>query len=210
MPKKFNEQEKDWIRQRLMEEGKRSFESVGLRKTSVEDLTKASGIAQGSFYLFFASKEELFYHILLEEEVLIREHLLQSIQSENRITNENIKQFMLDSFRLLSESPLIRQMYLQGEFEQLVRKLPKELLERNFSDDTVALMPVIRNWQSAGILTNIRPELIVSLIRALVLLSLHKKEIGAEIYEDTIELLIDLIAKGMFVHNRIRSSQHGD
>lgn len=210
MPKKFNEQEKDWIRKKLMEEGKRSFEAAGLRKTSVEDLTKASGIAQGSFYLFFASKEELFYHILLEEEVLIRERLLLSLQSENRISNDTIKQFMLDSFRLLSESPLIRQMYLQGEFEQLVRKLPKELLERNFSEDTDALMPVIRNWQSAGILTTTRPELIVSLIRALVLLSLHKKEIGAEIYGDTIELLIDLIAKGMFAHNGIRSSQHGD
>lgn len=210
MPKKFNEQEKDWIRQKLMEEGKRSFEAVGLRKTSVEELTKASGIAQGSFYLFFASKEELFYHILLEEEALIRERLLHSLQSENRVTNDTIKQFMLDSFRLLSESPLLRQMYLQGEFEQLVRKLPKELLERNFSEDTDALMPVIRNWQSAGILATTRPELIVSLIRALVLLSLHKKEIGAEIYEDTIDLLIDLIAKGMFVHNRIRSNQHGD
>ncbi|MGM0881514.1 MAG: TetR/AcrR family transcriptional regulator [Bacillota bacterium] len=210
MPKKFNDQEKDWIRQKLMEEAKRHFEAVGLRKTSVEDLTKAAGIAQGSFYLFFASKEELFYHILLEEEALIRERLLHSLQSENRVTNDTIKQFMLDSFRLLSESPLMRQMYLQGEFEQLVRKLPKELLERNFSEDTDALMPVIRNWQSAGILTTTRPELIVSLIRALVLLSLHKKEIGAEIYEDTIELLIDLIAKGMFVHHGIRSSQHGD
>lgn len=210
MPKKFNEQEKDWIRQKLMEEGKRNFEAVGLRKTSVEDLTKASGIAQGSFYLFFTSKEELFYHILLEEEALIRERLLHSLQSENRVTNDTIKQFMLDAFRLLSESPLLRQMYLQGEFEQLVRKLPKELLERNFSEDTDALMPVIRNWQSAGILATTRPELIVSLIRALVLLSLHKKEIGAEIYEDTIELLIDLIANGMFVHNRIRSNQHGD
>lgn len=201
MPKKFNEQEKDRIRLKLLEEGKRSFETYGLRKTSVEDLTKSSGIAQGSFYLFFGSKEELFYKLLHTEEVFIREKLLQSIASDEILTKEGIRHFVLDSFRLMSESPLIRQMYLEGEFEQLVRKLPNELLEHNFSEDQEALMPVVRRWQHAGILREVRPELIVSMLRALVLLSLHKKEIGEAIYIDTIELMVDVLAEGMIAKN---------
>lgn len=125
MPKKFNENEKQWIRKKLFEEGKRRFESVGLKKTSVEDLTKASGIAQGSFYMFYGSKEELLYHILLEEEAAIRNQILATVKEISTVTKEDIKQFLLEALRLLDENPLIRQMYLDGEFAQLVRKLPR-------------------------------------------------------------------------------------
>lgn len=201
MPKKFSEQEKHWIRQKLLEIGKKSFETVGLRKTSVEDLTKATGISQGAFYIFFGSKEELFYEILLIEEETIREKLFQLLDSETELTKDSLQRFMLHSFRLMSENPLIRHMYVEGEFEQLIRKLPKEILERNFSEDEDALMPVIRKWQSAGILSGTRPELIVSMLRAVVLLSLHKKEIGEAFYSDTIELLVSVMAEGMFCKN---------
>ncbi|WP_028608664.1 TetR/AcrR family transcriptional regulator [Paenibacillus harenae] len=201
MPKKFNEQEKEWIRHKLLEEGKRNFEAAGLRKTSVEDLTKVAGIAQGSFYSFFESKEVLFYTLLLDEESRIRKQLLESYLSDEGMTKERIKSFMLDAFRLISESPLMKQIYLAGDFEQLVRKLPQELLERNFTEDQDALMPVIRKWQSSGFLSGTRPELIVSMLRSLVLLSLHKKEIGEAIFDDTITLMVDLIAEGMYAYH---------
>lgn len=198
MPKKFSEQEKQWISKKLFEEGKRCFEAAGLRKTSIEDLTKACGIAQGSFYMFFNSKEELFYHILLEEEALIRNRLLASLNRSELVTKESIHQFLIESFRLLGESPMVRQMYLEGEFAQLVRKLPPELLEHNFSDDADALMPIIHHWQAAGILAHTKPEIIVSMIRALVLLTLHKQEIGPGIYSDTISFMLDIVAEGMY------------
>lgn len=197
MPKKFTDQEKEWISKKLAEEGKRSFETIGLQKTNIGELTKACGIAQGSFYLFFNSKEELFYHILLEEETLIRNRILANLNLTDFVTKESIHSFLLDSFRIFSESPMVRQMYVEGQLEQLIRKLPPHLLEHNLSDDTDALMPVIKHWQQAGILTHVRPEIIVSMIRALVFLTFHKKEIGADVYTDTLALLLDVIAEGM-------------
>jgi len=197
MPKKFNEQEKQWIRQKLLEEGKRSFEVHGLRKTSVEDLTKAAGISQGSFYLFFDSKEELFYELLLAEEARIRERMLKWAEEE-AVTKESVQRFITESFRLMSENALIRTMYFQGELEQLVRKLPPEKLEQNFTEDRDAMLHVVRKWQEAGILRRERPELIVSLFRSLVLLSLHRKEIGESIYPDTIALLVRVLVDGLF------------
>ncbi len=199
MPKKFNEQEREWIRRKLLEYGRRSFETIGLKKTSVEELTKAAGIAQGSFYMFFGSKEELFYEILQEEERSIRGKLLQSLESESVVTKEGIRRFLLDAFRLIERSPLMRHTLLEGEMEQLIRKLPKELLERNFSEDRHALNPVIQKWQDAGILEGVRPELITSLLRSVMLLSLHKKEIGEPLFQGTMELLIDILAEGIYV-----------
>ncbi|MUG66364.1 TetR/AcrR family transcriptional regulator [Paenibacillus campinasensis] len=207
MPRKFNEQEKQWIRQKLMEEGKRSFEARGLRKTSVEDLTKATGISQGAFYLFFASKEELFYELLLAEEALIREQLLEWAEAGD-VTKASIRRFISESFRLMSENALIRTMYFQGELERLVRKLPPEKLEQNFAEDQDALQHVVRKWQAAGILRKERPELIVSMFRSLVLLSLHKQEIGEMIYDETTELLVRLIVDGMYASREEEGLSH--
>jgi AcrR family transcriptional regulator len=209
MPKKFNEQEKQWIRRKLLEEGKRLFESHGLRKTKVEELTKAAGISQGAFYLFFGSKEELFYELLLAEEARIREQLLQMFGGEREASKESLRRFVSESFRLLSENALIRTMHLQGEFEQLIRKLPPEKLEQNFAQDRDAMLHVVRKWQEAGILREERPELIVSLFRSIVLLALHRKEIGEDIYPQTIELLVRVLVDGLY-KSRLKERERHD
>ncbi|MDQ0196614.1 TetR/AcrR family transcriptional regulator [Paenibacillus wynnii] len=197
MPKKFSDQERAWINEKLLTEGRRSFEARGLKKTSVEDLTKAAGISQGSFYLFFGSKEELFFEILQEDEKRIRDTMLDSFKPGDSISKEGIKQFLLQAFQLMDDSPLLRQMTVRGEMEQLIRKLPQELQEKNFAEDKDSLMPVIETWQAQGILRGVASDLIVSLIRALVLLTLHKEEIGEKLFPATLELLVDLLAEGM-------------
>lgn len=60
MPKKFSEIEKTQIKQKLLDSARSLFTRYGIKKTSVEDLTKGAGIAVGTFYAFYQSKEELF------------------------------------------------------------------------------------------------------------------------------------------------------
>ena len=91
---------------------------------------------------------------------------------------------------------MLRQMMDRGEMELLFRKLPKDLLERNFMEDQDALLPVITAWQKAGILPGTAPESIVGMIRSLALLT-HQKEIGEEQFTSTIELLVELLSAGM-------------
>lgn len=59
MAKAFTEEEKKEIREKLLEAGLRLFKEKGLKKVSVRELTEAVSIAQGGFYTFFESKEEL-------------------------------------------------------------------------------------------------------------------------------------------------------
>lgn len=58
MPNAFTEEEMTRIRSALIEAGIRLSKELGLQKMSVEKLTEAVGIAKGSFYLFFGSKED--------------------------------------------------------------------------------------------------------------------------------------------------------
>ena len=60
----FTEQKNEMIRKDLLDEALRCAVTVGIRKTSVEQLTEAVGIAKGSFYTVFPSKDLLFFAVL--------------------------------------------------------------------------------------------------------------------------------------------------
>ena len=63
MPTAFTEEEMKRIRTELILAGIRMSKELGLQKMSVEKLTAAVGIAKGSFYLFFGSKEDFILEI---------------------------------------------------------------------------------------------------------------------------------------------------
>lgn len=210
MPKKFTDQERKWIRQKLLNEARQSFEKMGLKKTSIEDLTKPLGIAQGSFYLFFNSKEELYFELIQEEEERIRNTLLELFAPTETCSKEGMKRFLLQSFRMIEESPLLRQMMSQGDIEQLFRKLPPSLLEHHFTEDHDALQPYIAAWQKEGILVDAASETIVSMIRSLMLLTLHKNEIGEKHFSTTIDLLVEVLATGITMSKQAGKGRDND
>lgn len=56
----FTDEQNEQIRNDLIREARRCGITIGMRKTSVEQLAEAVGISKGSFYKFFDSKELLF------------------------------------------------------------------------------------------------------------------------------------------------------
>ena len=72
-PKGFSNDDKNELRQRLCVACEQSWASYGYKKTTVGELAKSIGIATGSFYLLFASKEELFYETFMRIQDRLRE-----------------------------------------------------------------------------------------------------------------------------------------
>lgn len=66
MPANFTEKERERIRQALVNAGFRMIREYGLKGMTVSRLAESCGIAKGTFYHFFASKEE-FVLALFEE-----------------------------------------------------------------------------------------------------------------------------------------------
>ncbi|WP_281886784.1 TetR/AcrR family transcriptional regulator [Paenibacillus sp. YYML68] len=201
MPKKFGDAERDVIMAKLQEEGRRLFGTLGLKKTSVSDLTRSCGISQGAFYLFYSSKEELFFDLIEQEEQAVRERMLQLMELQAKPSADSVALFLQESLRAIEASTVLQQMLEPGQLELLLRKLPPERLARNAADDQDALQPVVERWQQAGLASGTSPELIVSMLRAVILLSLHKKEIGEDTYEPTMQLLFRTIGAGLAAMN---------
>lgn len=197
MPRGFSEKEKMLIQESLLENGKRLFTAYGLKKTSIADITQAAGIAQGSFYNFFGSKEELYFAILELEERTLKEKLLTDLQPFDKHPRQYLKNLLVRSLEMVEDYPLMTQLYLDNTMDLLVRKLPDEQVKAHFERDHDDLLPFIEMWQSQRILRGEKPETITAAIRAIMLLSLHKQEIGESVYSDTMALLIDLVSDGL-------------
>ena len=60
----FTDEQNEQIRNDLIRAARRCGITIGMRKTSVEQLTETVGISKGSFYKFFDSKELLFFAVL--------------------------------------------------------------------------------------------------------------------------------------------------
>lgn len=79
MPKGFSEKEKITITHKLLVECKMSWQKYGYKKTSIDILCQNVGISKGAFYIFFDSKESLFYQVIKQTQVqlyeLVEQHL---------------------------------------------------------------------------------------------------------------------------------------
>lgn len=100
-PRSLTDSEKEKQRQILIQKGLNLLISYGLRRISIEDITKAAGIAKGTFYLYFASKES-FLLIILKE---LHERILSQVErifleSEPVNLRERLRQFTKDLFSL--------------------------------------------------------------------------------------------------------------
>ncbi|WP_051541380.1 TetR/AcrR family transcriptional regulator [Caldalkalibacillus mannanilyticus] len=173
--RKFNDEEKIYLRQKLVTEGKKQFGQLGLKKTSVALLTEAVGIAQGSFYLFYESKEELYFTILEMEEAELRQQLLHSVNLEEKLTKEALKTFLKKGIALIENNPFFQQLYTENVLEIVMRKLPTSRLEQHFQQDSDVFFPIILSWQKNNDLIDHAPDVILSVFRSLIILSFQKK-----------------------------------
>jgi AcrR family transcriptional regulator len=192
MPKGFSEREREFIRARLLEHGRALLATTGVRKTSVEDLTTAAGISKGAFYLFYPSKEELFFSIFEQFEADYQRELLDYAGAAEGPARAQVEGFLARAFSLWKSSPLFRH-FGREDLEQLTRRLPPERVEQNTRSDESFVAQLLDLWRSRGIAINADAQHFTGLMRALFFVSAHEADIGAA-YAATINLLMTLVA----------------
>ncbi|WP_134684319.1 TetR/AcrR family transcriptional regulator [Brevibacillus migulae] len=195
MPK-FTESEKEEIRRSLLTKGKELFLKYGLAKTSIDDIVQACGIGKGSFYKFYSSKEELFYAIVKEEE-RVRDQALGSLFQAHPSSTELVRSFFETCFRMAEENPFLQHMFKEGEYERLLRKLPKHVVEESSRADDEKGRQAIEALMSSGVFREQDPELIVGILKAVLLLRLHKEKIGEELFPRVMDRLFTYVAEGL-------------
>lgn len=125
MARAFTEEEKEHIKQGLMSNGAKLIRQKGLRNVTVEELTQLTGIAKGSFYSFYPSRESLFWDVIKKEEVELVAKI-EKVAGENLLPPDKVKKIFKDLF--LHESSLA--FHLDDlDRDYLIKKLPRDLIE---------------------------------------------------------------------------------
>lgn len=193
MPKAFSQHEKEIIRAQMREKGKTLFEKQGVKKTNVDELTEAVGISKGAFYLFYASKEELFLEILEELEQEIQTKILAFTIKPKPSTKKNVSD-LLKAFLLTRDTyPLLKNLG-KSEFEYLVRKVPPEWVMKHANKDEEFINQFINKIKQEGIVVKSSPRVVSNLIKTLFFVSLYLEEIGETAYQETMDVMIDMVA----------------
>ncbi|NQX60003.1 TetR/AcrR family transcriptional regulator [Paenibacillus qinlingensis] len=195
MPK-FTEQEKEHIRHSLLSNGKALFAAQGLSKTSIDEIVLACGIAKGSFYKFFATKEELYWDILMNEET-IRNQLLQELSKQDRSPKELVVGLLKRAFEMADKNQFLQPIFEKGEYERLLRKLPEHIRVRASETNRSTGAAVIRNLINRDQLSEEDPQVISGILHAVMLLRLHKEQLGADLFPLIIDRIIDYVAEGL-------------
>lgn len=193
MPRGFTEQERAAIRDSLLEKGKEHFGRLGLQKTNVEDLTRAVGISKGAFYLFYSSKEELFFDLLEQFEAEIKRALLGDIAEIAASPRDALKGVLMKTIAIWKSNALFAH-FSNEEFARLVRKLPAERVRDHQRADDAFAADFATAWKARGVELRHEPRIISGLIRALFFVSLHEDDFGDGVYPDVIDMLTEVVA----------------
>lgn len=184
MAKAFTEQEREKIRQRLQEEGLRQFKEKGLKKVSVRELTRAAGIAQGGFYSFYNSKEDL----LLD---CVNRRISQKMKAFMDMPLTEYEGEMHDPVAFLAESFYLTGMHLKDNlvFNNLISDSVNILLGDydNLEQNSIPiikelLVRLIDWWEAHGLTVTVDTKGLRAFMKAAAVLFMNEEIIGKEYF----------------------------
>ena len=181
----FTEEQNETIRRDLIREARCCGVTVGMRKTSVEQLTEAVGISKGSFYKFFDSKELLFFAVLEDIHTECFAAALKSLQENAAIDPASrTAAAILAACRWLSETKAF--VFIENDAEFLLHRLPEEVKTAHYHDDETHIRLLLEKYDLAP---NRGISLAAATVRGLILTVSHKEQIG-ELYPQVLETLV--------------------
>lgn len=193
----FSEDERDQIRGDLIEVGRRLFSKFGLQKTTISDLTEEVGIGRSTFYRFFDSKEALYLAVLETEGDTISRELADKELQEGEDPQAVVEQFLHFLFEEIETNPLIRQLIVSGELDQLRNHRAEAEREAERKEEIAAIRSFMDPFVEQGDVYSDDPELVASAIAAIPYLTLHEDDIGPEKYPAVRDFVIKIFARGL-------------
>ncbi len=178
--------------------GKELFSSKGFKDTNVSDITKKAGIAVGTFYNYYPSKEKLFIEIYLKENEKLKNSIMKSVDLDGDPVKV-VKEAITLNLKGMNSNPILKEWYNRDLFS----KLEKEFYQEGGIVGIYELMnsstaELIKKWKAEKKIRNdLDNEFILSLFNSVPYIEIHKEEIGICHFPQIIDCLVEFIMKGL-------------
>ncbi|MFC2099722.1 TetR/AcrR family transcriptional regulator [Candidatus Bipolaricaulota bacterium] len=198
MPRAFTAVEKETIRSRLMAAGRTCFLRYGLKKTTIEDLVKPAGVAKASFYLFFASKEDLYVELFLQEMPAMIDRLLDVSFRSTSDMREALVRLMKAIVHEIETNEMSRILLDDpSELQRLADALKYDEILARSAASFAPIIEAIAEAQARGEIIEGDPFQITYSLGLVKLLPVNRDRIPAELYDAMIDFAPRIIADGL-------------
>ena len=181
----FTDYETEQLRKALLKETRHCAVTLGMKKTSVEQLTKAVGIAKGSFYKFYESKEMLFFAVLewIYSELYGIADRAPS-EADGLSSSQRAAKAVLAVCRRLSDTGDM--VFIENDAQLLLQRLPEDVKNVHYHDDETHIRQLLGKY---GLAPKRGISLAAATVRGLILTVSHKDQIG-ELYPQVLDILV--------------------
>jgi AcrR family transcriptional regulator len=138
-------------RQRLLDASEAVFGALGYHDASIVKVTEAAGVGQGTFYLYFASKKDVFDELVRDLNRRVR-HAMKEASSQGGTRLESELLGFGAYFRFTAEHPALYRIIRQAEF------VSPEMLHYHYDKLAEGYVEGLRESMARGELGDIDPE----------------------------------------------------
>ncbi|MDR0266755.1 TetR/AcrR family transcriptional regulator [Paenibacillus sp.] len=181
--------------------GSELFLSKGFKDTNISDIAKMAGIAVGTFYNYYPSKEKLFFEIYIKENEKLKKHILESLDMDQDPVTL-VSQLVEQNIHAMNSNKILKEWYNRDLFQELERYYE----EVKGDDDSIrnsSYAGLLKKWRAEGkIREDIDDDLLPAFFDSLVYIDTHKEEIGVRHFPQVIQYLAEFIMKGLTDHQK--------
>jgi AcrR family transcriptional regulator len=147
-------------RRRLLDAAERVFGDVGFYDASIVKITEAAGVAQGTFYLYFASKQEIFEELVRDLNARVRRAMQEAAAGgSDRIEAERLG--FRGYFRFTADHPALYRIIRQAEF------VSPATLQYHYDKITEGYVEALRAAMERGEVARGEPEVLAWALMAI-------------------------------------------
>lgn len=194
MPAIFNDDTRNKIRISLLENGFNYIKRYGLKRTSIEEVAKASGIAKGTFYNFFPSKEEFVAAIITYKRELFKQEIYNLVREAGAdgLTKESARKLLK---RMVFGDVNLYTYLTEEDLAVLAARAPKSFIpkEDDVGITTNTLLSLVPDRRS-----DCDWQLIANYVKIMMLAVINRNMLIEDALEKNIEGIITLIIDCIF------------
>ena len=176
---------------------KELFSKKGFKDTNISEITQKAGIAVGTFYNYYPSKEKLFMDIFIDENAKLKRHCIRSLDL-SKSPLEIVKQMLALNAEGLNTNPILNEWNNKAVFSRIEQLYREEngIQAVDFIFDS--FHDLVKEWQAQGKMRrDIDSKMIMMMFAAIINIDTHKEEIGLEYFPELLNHLTELIMKGL-------------
>ena len=187
MAKAFTDQEKEYIKRQLLEAAKVCLKLYGIKKTTVDELTRRCQISKGAFYTFYKTKELLFWDVMNMLHEAAHLYMDEAVNRLDEISSEGLAEALFNTYKYIYNTfPLV---FLENsEIEYLIRKLPQEVIEEHHAEDRDMIQCLKPYFPK---MTDEDSDVLTGSLRLIFLGSMHADEVGQGIFDKALKLSLE-------------------